>query len=618
MVVLMMMSNFEVSAQNSTLKEANEAFENFSYMDAAKIYEELIAKGYESNSIYRNLADSYFYNSNYEKAVHNYEIYISKESKVAPIVLYQYAKSLDASGNSEKAKEYYDRYNKSQSNKKELKTEINLYGKFFTEKKTINYESELSSESSEYPTMIQGNQLYLVSNGLSSRGIDRWTNKPYNSLTYFNEQGELKPLLSTATPFHEGSATIDPSGKNMYVTLNLKGTKPSKKAVYLATLKIVQYVLKNNRWVFEKVLKLNSDQFNSAHPVINSDGSMMYFASDRPGGYGESDLYSVTIDSNGDFGEPENLGSTINTIGRESFPELDQFGQLIFASDGHRGFGGYDLFGVDLKSNNPTVVNLGNEVNSNQDDFSLVFSDEYTGYMASNRLLNSGDDVYSFIFGKPFDFTPKQVVLGTVQNKGLPLANVSIQIMDSKTVIGDVNSEKSGDFELEVIDPSNEAKIVRLYKEGYEPKDVSVPFNSVFQVVELGVIELKKSLESLTAGDDLAKFFEIEMIHFDFDKWDILPASDEDLAKIAEALIQYPELKIEIRSHTDSVGSEVYNQYLSDKRAMSTYDYLIQLGAKASQMTYKGFGESQLIQKCDSCSNDENRKNRRSEFIIVK
>ncbi len=618
MVVLMMMSTLEVSAQNSTLKEANEAFENFSYMDAAKIYEGLIAKGYESNSMFRNLADSYFYNSNYEKAVHNYEIYISKESKVVPIVLYQYAKSLDASGNSEKAKEYYDRYNKSQSNKKELKTEINLYGKFFTEKKTIKYESELSSKSSEYPTMIEGNQLYLVSNGLSSKGIDRWTNKPYNSLTYYNEQGELKRLLTSATPFHEGSAKIDPSGKNMYVTLNLKGAKPSKKAVYQATLKIVHYVLKNNRWEFEKVLNFNSDQFNSAHPVINSDGSMMYFVSDRPGGYGKSDLYGVTIDSNGVFGEPENLGSTINTIGRESFPELNKFGQLIFASDGHRGFGGYDLFGVDLKSNNPTVVNLGNEVNSNQDDFSLVFYDEYTGYMASNRLLNSGDDVYSFIFGKPFDFTPKQVILGTVQNKGLPLANVSIQIMDSKTVIDDVNSEKSGNFELEVIDPSNEGKIVRLYKEGYEPKDVSVPFNSVFQVVELGVIELKKSLESLTAGDDLAKFFEIEMIHFDFDKWDILPASEEDLAKIAEALIQYPELKIEIRSHTDSVGSEVYNQYLSDKRAKSTYDYLIQLGAKASQMTYKGFGESQLIQKCDSCSNDENRKNRRSEFIIVK
>lgn len=618
MVVLMIMSTLGVSAQNSTLKEANEAFENFSYMDATKIYEELIAKGYESNPMYLNLADSYFYNSNYEKAVHNYEIYISKESKVAPIVLYQYAKSLDASGNSEMAKEYYDRYNKSQSNKKELETEINLFGKFFSEKKIINYESELSSESSEYPTLIHGNHLYLVSNGLSSRGIDRWTNKPYNSLTYYNEHRELKRVLSSATPFHEGSATIDSSGKNMYVTLNLKGDKPSKKSVYLATLKIVHYVLKNNRWVFEKVLKFNSDKFNSAHPVINSDGSMMYFASDRPGGFGKSDLYSVTIDSNGVFGEPENLGSTINTIGRESFPELDKFGQLIFASDGHRGFGGYDLFGVDLKSKNPTVVNLGNEVNSNQDDFSLVFSDEYTGYMASNRLLNSGDDVYSFIFGKPFDFTPKQVVLGMVQNNGLPLDNVSIQIMDSKIIIEDTNSEKSGNFELELVDPSKEAKIVRLFKEGYEPKDVSVPFNSVFQVIDLGVIELKKSIETLTAGDDLAKFFEIEMIHFDFDKWDILPSSAEDLAKIAEALIQYPKLKIEIRSHTDSVGSETYNQYLSDRRAKSTYDFLIQLGANASQMTFKGFGESQLIQKCDTCSSEDNRKNRRSEFIIVK
>ncbi len=213
MVVLMLMSTLEVSAQNSTLKEANEAFENFSYMDATKIYEGLIAKGYESSQIYLNLADSYFYNSNYEKAVHNYEIYISKESKVAPIVLYQYAKSLDASGNSEKAKEYYDRYNKSQSSKKELETEINLYGKFFTEKKTIKYESELSSESSEYPTMIQGNQLYLVSNGLSSRGIDRWTNKPYNSLTYFNEQGELKPCFQLRLLFTKALLRLIPLEK---------------------------------------------------------------------------------------------------------------------------------------------------------------------------------------------------------------------------------------------------------------------------------------------------------------------------------------------------------------------------------------------------------------------
>ncbi len=213
------------------------------------------------------------------------------------------------------------------------------------------------------------------------------------------------------------------------------------------------------------------------------------------------------------------------------------------------------------------------------------------------------------------DFTPKGQIIGRVMYQGTPLSEVALKLnnLEADSVLN--HSSDDGKFKF---DFSSASKLVlTLAKEGYESQEIELS-SKPFGIVDLGDVELKKSLESLTAGDDLAKFFEIEMIHFDFDKWDILPASAEDLAKIAEVLIQYPGLKIEIRSHTDPIGAVAYNQILSDKRAKSTYDYLIGLGVKTSQMTYKGFGESQLIQKCDSCSKDENRKNRRSEFIIVK
>ena len=605
---LFLTSNIVVAQKQST---ADKLYEAKAYNEAAQLYESLLSKGYDSAEIHKSLADAYYFNSEYVKAVSHYETYINATSDVSAIYYLRFAKSLEASGNDKKAAIYYDKFSADDSS-----DAIATFSDYFTERPSIELENTLKTNLSEYPSTVHNKSLYFISNRNIDKSDDNWSGKDLYTLykKSLDEDYEEEVVFPRLTAYHEGSVAVDPSGERLYLTLGGNGSNYTTEGV-VEILKIHQFNKKGNRWVHQGALSFNGDGFNTAHPALNADGTKMYFSSDRPGGFGSSDIYVVDIDQDGNFSEPRNLGASVNTIGRESFPQVTPLDQLIFSSDGHKGYGGFDLFGIDVDAAQAVLVNLGSNYNSNQDDFSLIYCEPSHGFLASNRAGESSDDIYVFKHDKALDFTPKGQIIGRVVFEGNPLSEVDLDLNKLNTDPAHSYSAADGQFSFNYASASK--LVLALEKEGYESKEIELS-SKPFGIVDLGDIELKKSVEALAEGDDLAKFFEIDMIHFNFDKWDILATSAEDLAKIAEVLIQYPDLKIEIRSHTDPMGTAAYNQILSDKRAKSTYDYLIKLGAKPSQMSYKGYGESQLLDECASCSKEENRKNRRSEFIIVK
>lgn len=609
-VTTLILSSNALLAQNQST--ADKLYESKAYNEAAKLYSNLLNKGYDSPEIHKSLADAYYFNSQYAKAVSNYESYINASTEVSAIYYLRFAKSLEASGFDSKAAVFYEKF----SGESDTQSAIATYSDYFNENPTIELENTLQTDLSEYPSTVFNKSLYYISNRNIDKSDDNWSGKDLYTLykKSLDEDYQEEVVFPRLTAYHEGSVAIDPTGQNLYLTLGGNGTNFTTEGV-VEILKIHQFTKKGKRWIHQGALPFNVEGYNTAHPALNANGTKMYFSSDRPGGFGSSDIYVVAIDAEGNFSEPKNLGASVNTIGRESFPQVTPLDQLIFSSDGHKGYGGFDLFGIDIEATQPVLVNLGSNYNSNQDDFSLIYCEPSHGFLASNRAGESSDDIYVFKHEKALDFSPKGQIKGRVVYEGNPLSEVALNLNTLHADPISNHSSEDGQFKF---DFSSASKLVlALDKEGYESKEVELS-SKPFGIVDLGDIELKKSVESLAVGDDLAKFFEIEMIHFDFDKWNIAKESAEDLAKIAEVLIQYPDLKIEIRSHTDPIGTAAYNQILSDKRAKSTYDYLIGLGAKASQMTYKGYGESQLLNQCNSCSKEENRKNRRSEFIIVK
>lgn len=356
------------------------------------------------------------------------------------------------------------------------------------------------------------------------------------------------------------------------------------------------------------------------------DEATMYFSSDRPGGFGGSDLWQVAIHPSGAFGGPVNMGSAINTEMRDTFPFVTETGELYFSSDGRIGLGGLDVYAtkLDRNSNPGEIHNVGAPVNSNADDFAYYIDrNTKNGFFSSNREGGKGnDDIYSFYESKPLQLECIQKLLLTV--------------VDSKTrdIITDANVtlydrlynelETSNRYQNDGYVFNNEFKCgegyrLKVEKNEYTTKEDFVQMNKESGVTEHTIVLERKKTE-VKKGDDLFKVLKLNPIYFDLDKYNIRTDAAAELAKVLAVLEEYPTMKIDIRSHTDSRASHKYNDKLSEGRAKSTREWLIDQGIDASRLTAKGYGERQLINQCADgvkCSEEAHQANRRSEFIIM-
>ncbi|KAF2328552.1 OmpA family protein [Flavobacterium daemonense] len=624
-------------SQQSKVTSGDKKYNNYAYVDAIKTYEKVADKGYKSEEMFKKLGNSYYFNSDFDGAAKWYGELFAMNSSIEPEYYYRYAQSLKSIGETAKANKILDEFdakNKNDNRAKLYKEDVNYLDQIKANSGRYKIENAgINSKYSDYGSFVYNNKLYFASardTGNFSQRKHKWTGEYFTNIynadidpaTYSpGKVNKFKNALNSK--FNEATPVFTKDGKTAYFTRNnFVDGKKGKDAEKVTLVKLYKAALDSKgQWTNITALPFTSDNYSTAHPALSPDGKTLYFASDMPGTVGQSDIYKVSINSDGSYGTPVNLGKSINTEGKETFPFVTDDNEIYFASDGHPGLGGLDVFVGDLDDDGTVsnIQNLGADVNSPKDDFAY-FIDPVSrlGYFSSNKDGGEGsDDIYKFLETRRLKCIQELsgIVTDAETNEILPGAKVTLyegQVAKSTTTADD-----KGFYKLPV--ECKKTYNVRAEKLDYETKEVSVTIDKVSGKTDLP-IALNKRMCRVTVGDDLGKCFGIKMIYFDLDKSNIRPEAALDLEKILAVLNDYPAMKLDIRSHTDSRATHQYNEALSDRRAKSTIQWLIKNGIKADRLTGKGYGETQLVNKCSDgvpCTEAEHQMNRRSEFIIT-
>ena len=336
-----------------------------------------------------------------------------------------------------------------------------------------------------------------------------------------------------------------------------------------------------DNWSEPKNIGLLPDSLIAAHPAITRDGLTLYFVSELQGGFGGKDIWMVTRAKEGDaWSKPSNLGPDINTSGEELFPYVREDGTLYFSSDGLIGMGGLDIFKAVIQPDGSWVVqNMKSPINSFADDFGIAFENENErGMFSSTRKGKGNDDLYSFEL-PPLRFN----VTGLVKNEktGTAIAASTVQLIASDGSNLQAETGTGGEFKF-ALKPDVDY-IFLASKNGF--------LNGKEKETTKGQEKSRDFMVTilLTAID---RPIELPNIFYDFGKWDLRPESMVSLDKLVETLNDNPNITIELMSHTDSRDTEEYNLALSQKRAQSVVQYLIEKGINAARLSPKGYGES--------------------------
>ncbi len=628
---------FHCYSQQSKIDAADKRYNNYAYIDAIKTYEKIAEKGYKSEDMFKKLGNSYYFNSLFEGAAKWYSELYAMNSKLEPEYYYRYAQSLKSTGQIEKANQMMDLFNASNKNDNR--------GQLY--KKDINYLDHIKANSgrytiadagintkySDYGSFVHDNKIYFASardTGNFSQRKHKWSDKYFTNIYSsdidpINKSNFKVDKFKTAinTKFHESSVVFTKDGKTVYFTRNnCTSSKKGKDGNKITLIKIFKATLDNNKWTNITELPFTSDSYSTAHPALSPDEKTLYFASDMPGTYGQSDLYKVSINNIGGYGSPVNLGKSINTEGKETFPYVTNENEIYFASDGHPGLGGLDVFVGQIEGNGAIseIKNLGADINSPKDDFAYIIDPvSRKGYFSSNKDGGQGsDDIYKFLEVKTLKGIQelKGIITDIEMNTALPGAKVTLFDNEYK-IIKNTISDENGEYSFEV--DYGEKYYIRVENPDYITKEVSVVTGKLAEKTSLP-ITLEKATCKVAVGDDLGKCFGIKMIYFNLDKFNITTEAALDLEKILDVLKNNPTMKLHISSHTDSRQTFKYNAILSNKRVKSTIQWLVKKGITPSRLTGKGYGESQLVNGCSDgvkCTEEEHRMNRRSQFIII-
>lgn len=627
-------------AQESEIKTADKNYNRYAYIDAIKIYEGVANKGYKSADLFQKLGNSYYFNSEFKQAEKWYAAFFDLNEPVPVEYYYRYAQTLKAVGSYEKAGAMMDKF--SQKSNKDNRAKAYRKYKDYLELIKMNsgrYTVEnagINSKFSDYGTTFLHNQLVFTS-ARDTMGFvkrkDKWTNQSFTNL-YTSTLDSLGNLSeperfsgTITTKVNESTPAFTKDGQTMYFTRNNFLTRrPGKGKDKKVHLKIYRATLKNKKWTNVEELPFNSDEYSVAHPALSPDEKTLYFSSDMPGTIGQSDIYKVAINGNGGFSPAENLGVPVNTEGKETFPFISETNELYFASDGHPGLGGLDIFISPLEKGNTykKVYNVGAPLNSNSDDFAFWINPQTKrGFFSTNREEGLGyDDIFKFEEKRAIRYNHRQIVSGVVvdEETGKPLSNMIIQLFDSQfKLLETVYTDQDGKYSFDVKrEDSYYVRSVQSDPKEFETKEMQVLDPKNLDKIQHN-IAVGKRIKKVTTGDDLAKVFAIENVLFSLNKYNINPNTEQNLAKVIAVMEQYPNMKIDICSHTDSRASEAYNANLSNKRAQATLNYMLKKGIDKKRLTAKGYGELQLLNDCSdgvSCTEEQHQINRRSEFII--
>lgn len=612
-----------VFSQKKEIKNAEKAFNTEHYVESIALLENLVKKGVSSVDVFEKLADANYLNANYVQAYKWYLKLNGLNYRMDAEHQYRYAQTLKSVGLNEDSKKEMEIF------ERKYPTEIRTkqYKKGLNEKSILSFTNvklmPFNSQYSDYGTAIKGDTLIFASARdfvLDNKTYAR-TNQSFTSLyqSIRKSSGEYtRPKIFSKSSFsiyHEATPVFSKDGKTMFYSQN-QLSKKSKSKLVNGLFKIYKSVYSKGKWHNKGPVALTeNDSVNIADPAFSPDGKYLYFAADFKESFGKSDLFKVAVNSDGSFGEIEHLSNKINTEGRESFPFITEDNTLIFASDGHLGLGGLDLYSFDLSDPNAEVINLSSSINSPFDDFALTVNSEMNqGYFSSNRPGGIGDDdLYSFdlaylpinIFGK---------VVDEATNEMIP--NASITVLDSKNnIVTTLQADLNGNFILNNL-KRNSNYTIKTGQINYVTSEKSI---NIYKKDLNELFAITKVVEQLKPEVDLASLLALNTIYFDTDKSFIRKDAKVELDKVVAIMNQYPQIKVEIGSHTDSRESKKYNLRLSQQRADATLAYLVSKGIAKSRLTANGYGESQLVNNCKDvvkCSESEHQKNRRSTFIV--
>ncbi len=630
------------TSADKLIQRADEYFNKMWYAEASDFYEQALQdKSNYSFEVLEKAGDANYFNTNMEQAYKWYTIlYEEYEEEMSADNVFKYAHSLKGNGKYARSKRLMRLYNKKMLRESETpsvveKNEMVLDEILNAPKKFEIQNLSVNSEYSDFAPMFHNeNDVVFASANDSSFLTTRrykWDNQPYLDL-YVGQLNEESSDIKNAvkfskqinTKYHEAAVTFSPDNKTMYFTRNNYGKKLKRDSKGINHLKIYQSRKVDGEWTEATELAFNSDSYSTGHPALSKDGKKLYFVSDMPGSIGDSDIFVVDVLEDGSFSSPKNLGPEINTEQKEMFPFINDE-KLYFSSNGHTGLGGLDIYEATLDEENgfSEVKNLGKPINSNKDDFSYIINEETKkGFFASNREGGKGfDDIYSFKHLIAEEVTTNinaiaGIVTELITSDVMPKALV--QLLDENNVkLKEIETGEDGSFIFEDLDADTKY-ILKTDKETFFVSELEV---ATTENDTLNVSVAMKKLKEMIAVEDGIRKLKTEMIHFDFDKSYIRADASKELDKLIEVMTDYPNMVIKIESHTDSRGSSVYNDYLSNNRAKATKKYIISQGIDANRIESAiGYGEQQLLNECNgkvNCSEEKHYLNRRSEFIIV-
>jgi len=604
-----------LSAQNQYTKVADKLFDRYEYVDAAKEYLKLAESSKADNYVYKQLAESYYNVFNTKEAVKWFAKVV--EQKQDAETYYKYAQMLKAEGNFKEADKQMQQFAQLQPNDQRAKSFLskpNYLPELKGQSKLYDVtKSDISSDKSDFGAVLTNdNNFYFSSARNTSRRNNGWNEEPYLDIykATYNANGTISDALaveSLNTKWHDGPVSITKDGITIYYgseSFNEKEyVKDKEKKAKFGKIFLYKASKEGDKWGNIKPLPFNNKEFSVRNPSISKDGKTLYFSSNMPGGFGGEDIWKVSV--NGDeFGTPENLGAKVNTEANESFPFVTDENVLFFSSNGKTGFGGLDVFMMDLnKGTDP--INVGEPVNTSKDDFAFTFnSAKKVGFFSSNR--DGVDNIY-----KADPVCNVQVLVKVKDAKsGMAIDGATVVLVDEKQkTVSNQTTLANGESSTGVLCYTSYS--AQVSKQGYESGVFEVAKGENSQVVVEAL--LNPIMPIITEREVI-----LQPIYFEFNKSNITAEGAAELDKLVAVMNEYPTMVIFAKSHTDSRGSDKYNINLSDRRAKSTVQYLISKGISKERISGQGFGEIEPKVPCKPCTEQEHAQNRRSEFLIVK
>jgi peptidoglycan-associated lipoprotein len=615
---------------------AREAFKKKEYFTAGENYKAVYSKTKvkdEKNEACFQTAECYRLANDMKNAENWYRKAVKGDPTNTEAIL-KLAQSLKANAKYSEAIVELNNYKKKNPSNARVNDEIRgceLALKWKNEKTRYVVENvkALNTKWSDFsPMMYKKNELYFTSDrekGTSGK-VFGWTGNGFTDIYKVaykadkknpnNIKYEIPALVDKDlinTPYNDGAVCFDAKGAAMYFTqCNGKDGKG-------ANCRIFYSALTGTIWGEPQPLSFSSDSFTCGHPCLNKTGDVLFFSSDMPGGFGGKDIWYVTYSKRGKtWGDPINLGETINTDGDDMYPFVADDGTLYFSSNGHVGLGGVDIYytkGENTDWSEP--VNMKSPINSSGDDFAMTLTkDKESGYYSSNREGGRGqDDIYRF-YMTPLVYTLSGVVRDSITKELLPNAFISI-----------TNSSDTGKLVIKT-DAAGAYKITLKAKTDYELFAAKPDFyDSKIETQTTRGLEYSTDLiQNFTLLEfDFTTVFTLEGIYYDLDKANIRQDAAMILDTMVQLLNKYPKIRIELGSHTDCRADSAYNQDLSQRRADSAVAYISKKGIDIERMVAKGYGETALVNDCGcegayvkrKCTEEEHQLNRRTTFRLL-